>query len=724
MKKTKMEKTSLLLLLAILVSLALPLPAVAQPPTVKREQTVIHNAWPVPTHFNPLAPGAGQALHHTYEWLFLFDDVNLKLIPWLAESAKWIDELTLEVKIRKEAHWQDGEPLTAEDVKYTFELGKKYPGIALAEPRVIWVYIDSIEMVDDYTLRFHLKPENPAKLALKSLLHCMILPKHIWEKIEKEYEDITEFKNIYPVGSGPYKVVYHDDTKIISERYDDWWGKDVPPSSENPYLGKLPEPKWLISLRVTCNEECARLLIAGDMDASQCFYPRVWEHFDEGIVTWFKSPPFLGPTPKRTGGYVFNLERYPINDSTVRKAIAFALDRTTIAERAFSMYATTVDITCIKPDSPLAFLRSDEAIAMLDLKYDPDYAKKLLDEANIIDRDGDGVREMPDGTPLVFKASVPEGWTDWMIALEMLASYLKDIGIKVETVYPDVASWKELIRAGDFDITNWQGSAWTATGVWDFYRNILDSRTPQYPMITGKSSRYNNTEVWSIIDEIAKYWDPFDPDVKDDLKKLYGELQKILARDLPMIPVWAWDNPISYQTKYWVGWPSEENPGPRVNVNGEPEFLIVLQMIRSATAPAPTVEYTHVWITKEVSAFIGVDGKSYGPFKEGEYVRIPEKDAERLIAKGVASYTPPVAPEVEEALTNIAKILGSVSESASSLRNSVNALSSSVDELSKSVASINTRIATLESMLYAVLAISIVAAILALAATLRAGKRT
>jgi len=680
--------------------------------------------WPVPTHFNPLIPSPGQALHLVYEYLFLFDDVNLKLIPWLAESIEWVDELTLEVRIRREAHWQDGTPLTAEDVKYTYELGKRRPEIALSEPKTLWVYVDYIELVDDYTLRFHLKPENPAKLAMKSLLHCIVLPKHIWEDVEKQYTDLSEFKNVYPVGSGPYKIVYHDDTRIILERYDDWWGKDVPPSTENPYLGKLPEPKWVIGLRVTSNEECSRLLVAGDMDASQCFYPRVWEHFDEGIITWFKSPPFLGPTPKRTGGFIFNLKRYPINVTVVRKALAFAIDRNAIAERAFSMYATPVDITFIKPDSPLAFLRSEEALSMLDLKYDPEYAKKLLDDADIVDRDGDGVREMPDGTPLVFKGTVPEGWTDWMIALEMLSSYAEKIGIKIDTVYTDSTTWQETIRAGDFDITNFQGNAWTITGVWSFYQWLMDSRTPQWPMIEGKVSRYNNPEVWSIIDELAKYWDPFDPAYRDTFKRLYGELQKILARDLIAIPVWAWDNPVSYQTKYWVGWPTEENPGPRINVDSEPEFLIILQMIRSATAAPPTVEYVNVWITGEVPAFTGVDGKRYGPFTKGEFVRLPKEDAERLISEKLASFTPPLSPEVSEVLSSMTKMLGSISETVSGLRSSIDTLSSSVDSLNKVVSSLDARIASIESMMYVVLAVSIVAAILALIATVRAGRRS
>jgi len=707
-------------LLLILLSTVLILPVIttmsisAQAPKIVREQTVIYNMWVVPHHFNPLAPSCPPIMGVVYEYLFLFDDVNLKLIPWIAESAKWVDDLTLEVKIRKGVYWQDGEPLTAKDVKYTYELGKRHPEIIISEPKVIWIYVNDIELVDDYTLRFHLKPENPCKLVLRSLLHCIVLPEHIWSKIEEQYEDLTEYKNLNPVGSGPYKIVYYDDTKYIGERWDDWWGAKIPPTPENPWLGRLPEPKYVIGLRVTSNEECSRLLIAGDMDYSQCFYPRVWEHFDEGIITWFKHPPFLGPTPKRTGGFFFNLKHYPINQTVIRRALAYAIDYEAICERAFSMYARPLDITCILPDSPLAFLRNETLVEQFPLKYDPEYAKKLLDDAGIIDRDGDGIREMPDGTKLIFKAEVPEGWTDWQIALEMLATYAEKIGIKIELKFPDPTTWEEDIRAGDFDITNWQGSAWTITGVYDFYRATLDSRVPQWPMIEGKITRYENEEVWQIIDEIGKYWDPFDPTVRDKLKALYGKLQYILARDLPFIPVWAWDNPCSYNTKYWVGWPTEESPGPRVNVAGEPECEIVLLMIRS-TAAIKKIEYVDVWITGNVTEFIGADGKKYGPYKKGDFVRLPKEDADRLIGFGLASYTPPLPPELSEAIGKLASDIAATKSTTESLK-------TSIDELSSSISALGGSIESLKNLLYVVLVVSALALIFAILATIRAGK--
>jgi len=566
--------------LSLLIIISPVILTIAQPPRIPREETVIFNMWLVPKTFNPLAPSAISLAGITYEYLFYFDDVHLKLIPWIAESAKWINDLTLEVKIRKGIYWQDGKPLTARDVLYTYELGRRHPEIALTEPRAIWAYVNRIELVDNYTLRFYLKPENPAKLAMKSLLHCMVLPEHIWSAIEKKYKDLTEFPNLKPIGSGPYKLIYYDDTRFICERWDNWWGVKLSPTPDNPCLGRLPAPKYLIGLRVTSNEECSRLLIAGDMDYSQCFYPRVWEHFKEGIVTWFKHVPYLGPTPKRTGGFFFNLKHYPINQTVVRLALAYAIDYDAICERAFSKYARHVDITCILPGTPLEIFRNEEVAKRYAFRYDPEYAKKLLDQAGITDRDGDGIREMPDGTKLIFKAEVPEGWTDWQVALTMLSSYAAKIGIRIDIKFPDPATWMEDIRAGAFDITNWQGSAWTITGVWDFYRATLDYRVPQWPLVEGKVSRYKNYEVCRILDEIATYWNQFDPAVRDKLKKLYGKLQEILAKELPFIPVWAWDNPCSYQTKYWVGWPTEKNPGPRVNVDSEPERIIVLFMIK------------------------------------------------------------------------------------------------------------------------------------------------
>ncbi|MCX8026098.1 MAG: ABC transporter substrate-binding protein, partial [Thermanaerothrix sp.] len=107
----------------------------AAPTTYPRNETIYISgaAWGPPSTWNPFQPGmlanATGTIGFVYEFLFNYDPLTDKFIPWLAEKGNWTDPTTYEVTLRKGLTWSDGKPLTAEDVKFTLELGKKYPAL-------------------------------------------------------------------------------------------------------------------------------------------------------------------------------------------------------------------------------------------------------------------------------------------------------------------------------------------------------------------------------------------------------------------------------------------------------------------------------------------------------------------------------------------------------------------------------------------------------------------
>ncbi|NUS67147.1 MAG: ABC transporter substrate-binding protein, partial [Ensifer adhaerens] len=149
-------------------------------------------------NFNPFNQTSARqsTLDFIYEPLVVFNrfDGNKPAFR-LAESFKLADDLkSIEFKLRANLKWSDGKPLTATDVKFTYDYLKKFPALDFVS---IWTFITGVEAVDAETVRFTLA--NPSSLAAEQLAQLPIVPEHVWKDIA---EPVT-FANETPVGSGP-----------------------------------------------------------------------------------------------------------------------------------------------------------------------------------------------------------------------------------------------------------------------------------------------------------------------------------------------------------------------------------------------------------------------------------------------------------------------------------------------------------------------------------------
>jgi len=194
---------------------------------------------------------------------------------------------------------------------------------------------------------------------------------------------------------------------------------------------------------------------------------------------------------------------------------------------------------------------NEELVKQYGYTYDLEKAKKILDDAGIVDTDGDGIREMPDGTPLKgFTIRVPYGWTDWMMMCDMMAENMKQIGIEVTPEFPDFSIWWDQLQRGDYDMVMGWSAGPGFDHPWNVFRVVMDPRL-QHP--AGNWERYPNEGVIEYIDRIPKETDP------DKLKSLYEALQETAMKDLPGIPLFWGAVWYEYSEDYWVGWPNEEN---------------------------------------------------------------------------------------------------------------------------------------------------------------------
>ena len=134
-------------------------------------------AWGPPGDFNPISAGGVTGLNGLgYEYLFVFDTVEQRLSPWLAESGEWTGAREFEVRLRQGVEWSDGKPFTAEDVVFTFELGK-IEGVPYAN---VWDWLDAAEVVDERTVRFRFSEARQQEWDNFLYTH-VIVPKHVFE---------------------------------------------------------------------------------------------------------------------------------------------------------------------------------------------------------------------------------------------------------------------------------------------------------------------------------------------------------------------------------------------------------------------------------------------------------------------------------------------------------------------------------------------------------------
>lgn len=524
-----------------------------------RNETLFMNGlqWGPPNNFNLLAgnqafPTADNQLGLIYETLFMFNLMTGEKEPLLAESFEWAGDYTIRVVMNTAAMWNDGTPLTADDVAYTYELGKRY-SIGWSH---YWDHLTAVRAESPSVVVFELNPEKYNRLIiLDSLRVLRILPKHIWTQVEadagNDLAKIREFFNENPVGSGPYFMLYYDDTRITLVRNEDYWGTAV--------FGGLPAPRFITHPIFASNDAGNLAFKAGDVDISQQFIPRVWElwHGGEPYKTYLSEIPYF--MPGTMPSIAFNVSKPGLNDPVVRRALAYAIDYAVIAEVAMSNYSVPIEPALVLPTEQ--HLVNMPAIEAKQWSFNVDRANEILDELGA-KRGSDGIRVLPDGTRLgPFEITCPHGWTDWNAALQLVAQNAEEIGIEIRTNFPDQPVWWNAIQTGNFDITMIWNPGPSPAQPWNRARFMMfkEGVAPIGELAFWNFGRFDHPRVNEIIKEI--------PTIADEakLKELYTELNLLFLEQVPFIPLmFRPEDFFTVNEAVWTGFPTEESNAQRI----------------------------------------------------------------------------------------------------------------------------------------------------------------
>ncbi|MEM6944966.1 MAG: extracellular solute-binding protein [Pseudomonadota bacterium] len=471
----------------------------------------------------------------------------------LAETAEIAEDgASVTFRLREEARFADGSPVTAEDVVWTFNtlLEKGHPSYALQFGNVT-----SVEALDELSVRFAFDPERPLRDMPMTVAALSILPKAWWEG--RDFSDST----LDPLlASGPYEVALAEPgRRIVYRRRDDYWGWDLPVNRGRYNFGEIRIEYF--------RDRSAGFegFKGGAYTFNEEFWSKLWATaynfpaIERGDVVKETLPD---NRPAGTQGYWFNLRREKFADARTREAIASVFDfewsnRTLF----FDLYTRTdsffegggvleaadapspAEIALLEPkasDLPPGVLESKAYVPpVTDGSGRPRRtlraAAKLLDEAGWTIQDG--VRRNADGETLTVEfLLVGEGFE------RITTPYLKNlerIGVQGSVRTVDPASYKQRTDDFDFDLTVSRFAMSLTPGV--ELRDMFHSESVQSPgsdNLAGVSSPV----VDSLIEVIER------AQSREELNTAVSALDRVLRAMHIWVPQWS---KAAHHIAYW-----------------------------------------------------------------------------------------------------------------------------------------------------------------------------
>lgn len=455
------------------------------------------------------------------------DDLKIKpkILSWEKDKN---DDLKYTFKVKKGIKWQDGNPFTMNDWIFTLETladpdydGPRYSGVAViqgAEEKRNGEAdsISGIKKIDDYTAEITFK-EHKANNLLELWTSAPISEK-VFKDIPVKDMAKSDAVRKNPIGIGPYKVkrIVDGESVELVKNKDYWRGE---PNINN------------INLRVVEQTSMTQALENGDIDMATITAPIAKEIKDSGSenLQLLQAPS----TSYAIVGFVLNdydkkaqkigKERPKYQDKKLRQAMAYAINRKEWIDAFYYGYGKPLNGLI-----PSAHWSGAKEGDVKEYKYDVDKAKQLLDEAGYKDKDGDGFREDPQGKPFVVNLKHYAGSNPtFEPRTAALKGYWEKVGLKTKVEMEEFGKYSSDLEKSSKDMEvyfrTWQQGSdpdpselYRSTALWN-------------------ESRYKNPKADKILDEAVDT--KVVGDDNDKRKAKYLEWQKIMAEDVPVIPI-------------------------------------------------------------------------------------------------------------------------------------------------------------------------------------------
>jgi len=463
-------------------------------------------------------------------------------IPGLAESWEEVEPgVEYVYTLREGLTWSDGEPLTADDVAWNINTARDQ-GWDTA-----FSTVQNIEATaeDDRTVRLVSAVPDP-KLPTMDMY---LVPQHVWEPIATDYDATTQYAAEDGVGSGPFVMTeFTPGQSVVMAANPSYWG----------WEGEEPPYDQVIFRLFENPDAMVAALQQGEIDAAQGFPASSWDALEADANIEVVAGQQGGFDEIAINGGAAEGQPHPaLLDIEVRRAISHAIDRPAVIEDLWFGLAAPLDTVSSSADPKwLPEIPEEDRLG-----YDPALANQILDDAGYLDSDGDGVREMPDGTPIVIRHAVN---TDGDLAGsigDLMVGWMNEIGIGVELEAYDQDALFGVIVDGTYDTFYW---GWVP---------FVDP-DPMLVNFTTSELGNNNDANWADPAYDALYTEQNQEVDLDRRVEIVHEMLALFHDAAIYIPMYIAPDLQAYRTDTFEGWVKQPAEiGPVIFSNTSPSYV-------------------------------------------------------------------------------------------------------------------------------------------------------
>ncbi|MEV6343584.1 ABC transporter substrate-binding protein [Actinoplanes sp. NPDC051851] len=483
--------------------------------------------------WNPFIPNFLQPTEGLiYEPLYWYNFAsNAEPQPVLATAYSWdATGKVLTITTREGVKWSDGQPFTAKDVAYTFDLIKRTPEINAGALKIV-----SSEAKDDKTavLTF----EKPSFTDEASIVgNTPIVPEHVWSTISDPKTSI----NPNPVGTGPYKLKQFSAQSYVMEKNPNYWQAGKPQIQNIRYIA------------LATADAASAALTAGQVDWMSSFLPGLDQLIKNQKNLTYVNTPALTASIFTCADTSYGCKG-PQTDPAVRQAIYWAINRDQLNKLAGGGFAETASPTLLLPERDKDWIADP---ANLTTPGGPDVAKanQILDAAGWV-KGSDGIRAKG-GEKLSLTIQTVTGWSDFISLNDAMAQQLKEVGIELKPTQLAWQEWNTNEVQGKFQLSLDSIGLGASTNPYFTYLKYSSTTTAKVGTAAGLSGNYARYKNATVDAAVAVAAGTNDEALQ---KQQYTIIQQEIVKDLPYIPIYINSMLTEFSTANATGWPTNDN---------------------------------------------------------------------------------------------------------------------------------------------------------------------